>query len=107
MGRNRGVCARSWYPKATSRRPHRQRFVDRSAQAASERAPERLADGTVYYGRIGEIAYDPEEDKVQCHLCGGWFRCVGGPHLAYKSERYRVGCERGRVERADFQRWWM
>src|SRR5450755_1328410 len=33
MGRNRGVCARCWYPKATSRRPHRQRFVDRSAQA--------------------------------------------------------------------------
>ena len=35
MGRNRGVCARCWYPKATSRRPHRQRFVDRSAQASS------------------------------------------------------------------------
>ena len=30
-----GVCARCWYPKATSRRPHRQRFVDRSAQASS------------------------------------------------------------------------
>jgi hypothetical protein len=35
MGRNRGVCARCWYPKATSRRPHRQRFVDRSAQASN------------------------------------------------------------------------
>ena len=30
MGRNRGVCARCWYPKGTSRRPHRQHFVDRA-----------------------------------------------------------------------------
>lgn len=40
-----------------------------------------LPDGTGYYGRLGEIAYDPAEDRVQCHLCGGWFRRVGGSHL--------------------------
>jgi hypothetical protein len=31
----------------------------------------RLADGTVYYRRLSEIARDPDEDKVQCHL-GRW-----------------------------------
>ena len=41
----------------------------------------RLADGTAYFGRLGEIAYDEAEDKVQCHLCGGWFRGFGGSHL--------------------------
>jgi rubrerythrin len=41
----------------------------------------RLNDGTAYHGRLGEIAYDRDEDKVQCHLCGDWFRTVGGTHL--------------------------
>ena len=31
----------------------------------------RLEDGTRYVGQLGELAYDPDEDKVQCHLCGG------------------------------------
>jgi hypothetical protein len=26
------------------------------------------------YGDVGIIAYDPIEDKLQCHLCGKWFR---------------------------------
>ena len=41
----------------------------------------RLADGTDYFGRLGQLAYDETEDKVQCHLCGGWFRGFGGSHL--------------------------
>ncbi len=48
--------------------------------------PGRLPDGTPYYGRLGEIAYDPDEDKVQCHLCGQWFRWVGGTHLTRKHD---------------------
>jgi rubrerythrin len=48
--------------------------------------PQRLADGTVYYGQLGQLAYDPDEDKVQCHLCGEWFHCVGGPHLTHKHQ---------------------
>ena len=49
----------------------------------AEQAPSgRLADGTPFYGRLGEIAYDSVEDKVQCHLCGGWFRQVAGSHCA-------------------------
>lgn len=41
-----------------------------------------LADGTPFYGTLGEIAYDPEQDTVQCHLCGRWLRWVGGFHLS-------------------------
>ncbi len=40
-----------------------------------------LPDGTPFYGAIGELAYDPDEDRVQCHLCGEWFRQIGGHHL--------------------------
>jgi len=45
------------------------------------RKTKRLEDGTPYYGMLGELAYDAEEDKVQCHLCGGWYRAIGGSHL--------------------------
>ncbi|MGA2926746.1 MAG: zinc-ribbon domain-containing protein [Solirubrobacteraceae bacterium] len=52
-----------------------------------------LADGTAYFGRLGEIAYDPDADRVQCHLCGEWFRWVGGTHLSrthgWTIEEYR------------------
>jgi rubrerythrin len=40
----------------------------------------RLADGTPYFGRLGEMAYDHEADLAQCHLCGRWLRSVGGTH---------------------------
>ena len=29
------------------------------------------------YGDVGILAYDPIEDKLQCHLCGKWFRGLG------------------------------
>ncbi len=41
----------------------------------------RLADGTPYFGQLAELAYDRDEDRVQCHLCGGWFRFLGSSHL--------------------------
>jgi len=41
----------------------------------------RREDGTPYVGELGELAYDPDEDKVQCHLCGGWYRVIGSSHL--------------------------
>jgi rubrerythrin len=40
-----------------------------------------LVDGMPYFGRLGELAYDPDEDRVQCHLCGEWFRLLGSSHL--------------------------
>lgn len=52
--------------------------------------PNRLPDGTPFYGSMGVIAYDADEDRVQCHLCGGWFRALASAHLAKASERYRV-----------------
>src|ERR1700694_6046704 len=33
----------------------------------------RLEDGTPYFAPLGQLLWDPEEDRVQCHLCGGWF----------------------------------
>jgi hypothetical protein len=48
-------------------------------------APElgRLPDGTPYFAPLGEIPYDRDEDKVQCHLCGDWFRFVGASHVRW------------------------
>jgi hypothetical protein len=37
----------------------------------------RLPDGTPYFAPIGELPYDADDDRVQCHLCGDWFRIVG------------------------------
>ena len=39
-----------------------------------------LKDGTVLHAPLGELPYDPIEDRVQCHLCGGWYRKLA-PHL--------------------------
>ena len=41
----------------------------------------RLPDGTPYFAPLSEIAYDPDEDRVQCHLCGRWYRVIAGSHL--------------------------
>lgn len=41
----------------------------------------RLEDGTPYFAPLGEIPYDSDEDRVQCHLCGGWYRVVDSTHL--------------------------
>jgi hypothetical protein len=48
---------------------------------AGSRALGRLADGTPYFAPLGELAYDADEDRVQCHLCGDWLRIIGGAHL--------------------------
>lgn len=41
----------------------------------------QLGDGTAYYAPLGELVYDPAVDKVQCHLCGRWFRALAPSHL--------------------------
>jgi hypothetical protein len=41
----------------------------------------RLEDGTAYFAPLGQLLWDPEEDRLKCHLCGGWFRFVGSSHL--------------------------
>jgi rubrerythrin len=43
----------------------------------------RLEDGTPYFGKLGKMAYDSDEDKVQCHLCGRWMKVVGGTHIRW------------------------
>ncbi len=39
-------------------------------------------DGTPYFGQLGQLVYDESVDRVQCHLCGGWYRWLGGTHLS-------------------------
>lgn len=40
----------------------------------------RIAQAPLF-GPVGELPYDPDEDRVQCHLCGGWFRALAPGHL--------------------------
>lgn len=49
-----------------------------------------LPDGTSYYGRLGEVAYDPGQDKVQCHICGQWLKRIGGGHLSLKHPEWTM-----------------
>lgn len=39
------------------------------------------------------MCHDADDDRVQCHLCGGWYRTVGGRHLllghGWTLEEYR------------------
>jgi hypothetical protein len=44
-----------------------------------------LADGTSYVGQVGVLAYDPDADRVQCHLCGRWLRALPA-HLVLKHD---------------------
>jgi hypothetical protein len=30
---------------------------------------------------LGVLPYDADEDRVQCHFCGGWFRVLAPGHL--------------------------
>lgn len=39
-----------------------------------------VEDGTPYSRRSGQLLWDSEEDRVQCHLCGAWFRFLGSSH---------------------------
>jgi hypothetical protein len=63
--------------------------VEAGAGARTPGGAARLPDGTPYYGALGEMSYDLDENKVQC-LCGEYFRLVGGKHILHRTERYRV-----------------
>jgi hypothetical protein len=43
--------------------------------------PFMSADG---YGYQGIILYDVIEDKIQCHLCGNWYKQITADHLFHK-----------------------
>lgn len=52
------------------------------------------------YGEGGILAYDPVEDKVQCHICGKWFRGLNNHVLrahGWTADDYReeFGLNRG------------
>ena len=47
--------------------------------APQPRSLGQLPGGEFYFAPIGDMRSDGE--RVQCHLCGGWYRMVGGSHL--------------------------
>jgi rubrerythrin len=75
------------------RRAHRMTLMEYRRVVDETRAAEAdgfLPDGTPFFGRLGEIASDPDEGKVQCHLCGEWFKWVGGLHLKYRHPDWTI-----------------
>lgn len=50
-----------------------------SARTERSRPVGRLPSGERYYAPLGRMRSDNE--RVQCHLCGRWFKMVGGSHL--------------------------
>jgi DNA-directed RNA polymerase subunit RPC12/RpoP len=63
------------------------RAVDEKRAADAEGV---LEDGTPFFGGLGEVVYDEDEDKIQCHLCGDWFKWVGGLHLKYRHPGWTI-----------------
>jgi predicted transcriptional regulator len=57
-----------------------------------------LEDGTPFFGKLGEMAYDPDADRVQCHLCGDWFKWVAGLHLKYRHRSWSIDTYRAAFE---------
>lgn len=48
---------------------------------AGLRVVDRALDGRPLYAARGELPVDVDEQRVQCHLCGGWYRALGSSHL--------------------------
>ena len=42
----------------------------------------RLADGTPYFAPLGELPFDADENRVQCLLCGAWYRALAPTHVS-------------------------
>jgi hypothetical protein len=87
----RAMAARGREPaRETRTRNHAWGVPPRCRQGRAAEADGVLSDGTPFFGQIGEIAYDADEDKIQCHLCGDWFRWVGGFHLKYRHPDWTI-----------------
>lgn len=46
----------------------------------------QLPDGTPYFAPLGQVPQDPESGRVQCHLCGRWFRALAPGHLRWRTD---------------------
>ena len=49
-----------------------------------------LEDGTPFFGRLGEMVYDEDADKIQGRLGGDWFKWVGGLHLKFRHPGWTI-----------------
>lgn len=55
--------------------------IHRIGRVAALGVVDRALDGTPLYAARGELPVDVDEQRVQCHLCGGWYRALGSSHL--------------------------
>jgi predicted transcriptional regulator len=49
---------------------------------AARRYVDQAVDGTPLYATRGELPVDVDEQRVQCHQCGGWYRVLGSTHVS-------------------------
>jgi predicted transcriptional regulator len=45
-------------------------------------AVDRALDRTPLFALRGELPVDMDEQRVQCHVCGGWYRALAPTHLS-------------------------
>jgi len=72
-------------------------LVMRNRKAVSKKLVKEAKDFPVLngFGYYGVVLHNPEEDLVQCHICGLWFRSLGG-HIrfhGYTASSYREDFE--------------
>lgn len=75
------------------RRAHRITLAEYRRAVQEKRAAEAdgvLRDRTPFFDQPGELADDADEYKIRCHLCGDWFKWVGGMHLKYRHPDWRI-----------------
>ena len=75
------------------RRAHRITLAEYRRAVQEKRAAEAdgvLRDRTPFFDQPGELAYDADEYKIRCHLCGDWFKWVGGMHLKYRHPDWTI-----------------
>jgi hypothetical protein len=65
----------------------------RRRHSSSSRAGASRGRNPVLRAALGQVPYDADEDRVQCHLCGGWYRAIGSMHLikchGWRLDQYR------------------
>jgi predicted transcriptional regulator len=63
----------------------RYRLGSQPLQAPDLQKPRMRWDSSAgrLHGEIGVLAYDELENRVQCHVCGGWRKAINNSHLAF------------------------
>jgi predicted transcriptional regulator len=52
------------------------------ARVAAALFVDRAADGTQLYAPRGELRVDAQDGRLQCHVCGRWYRALASTHVS-------------------------